>query len=337
MIVWSSEIKELETLLTSIKDRFPELEKDLEHLIKTEDENVALLYSRRCLEIIVSDLCECELKRPRGTEPLKGIIDKLNHEKKVPSNIIASMEGLNTLSTFGTHPKDFDPEQVKPVLSNLAIVIKWYLKYKDTKIISREKSEEVKYEREEPKETRPDARKSKKKLIILFSGIVLLGVIIVILLFVFDIINGEKKTKELEKSIAVLPFINDSPDEENAYFINGIMDEILINLQTIKELRVISRTSVERYRGPDKPSIPQIARELGVNYIVEGSGQKYGNTISLRVQLLKAVKESHLWAESYKQEINEVNDILSIQGQIAQSIATELETVITPQEENAIR
>ena len=115
------------------------------------------------------------------------------------------------------------------------------------------------------------------------------------------------------------------------------MDEVLINLQTIKELRVISRTSVEKYRGPDKPSIPEIARELGVNYIVEGSGQKYGNTISLRIQLLRAAKESHLWAESYEQEINEVNDILSIQRQIAKSIAKELKAVITPQEEDLIQ
>ena len=95
MQIWSDEIKELESLYTSIKGRFPELEKDLEHLIKTDDENVALLYSRRCLEIIITDLCECELKRPRKTEPLKGIIDKLHREEKVPSHIITSMDHLD--------------------------------------------------------------------------------------------------------------------------------------------------------------------------------------------------------------------------------------------------
>ena len=79
-----------------------------------------MLYSRRCLEIIVTDLCESELKRPRKTEPLKGIIDKLNQEGKVPSHIIASMHSLNSLSTFGAHPKEYDPEQVKPVLNNLS-------------------------------------------------------------------------------------------------------------------------------------------------------------------------------------------------------------------------
>ena len=138
MQIWSAEIKELESLYTSIRGKFPELEKDLDHLIKTNDENVALLYSRRCLEIIVTDLCESELKRPRKTEPLKGIIDKLHREEKVPSHIITSMDHLNSLSTYGTHPKEFDPEQVKPVLFNLTTIIKWYLKYKDTQIVSKQ-------------------------------------------------------------------------------------------------------------------------------------------------------------------------------------------------------
>ena len=140
MTLWSAEIKELETLYTSLKGRFPELEKELEQLIKFDDANVILLYSRRCLEIIVTDLCECELKRPRKTEPLKGIIDKLHREEKVPSHIITSMESLNNLSTYGTHPKEFDPEQVRPILLNLATIIKWYVKYKDTQIISQSKA-----------------------------------------------------------------------------------------------------------------------------------------------------------------------------------------------------
>jgi hypothetical protein len=85
-------------------------------LLRTEDENVAMLYSRRCLEVIVTDLCETELKRPRKTEPLKGIIEKLNKEEKVPSYIITSMHGLNSLSTYGAHPKDFDPDPVMPYI-----------------------------------------------------------------------------------------------------------------------------------------------------------------------------------------------------------------------------
>jgi hypothetical protein len=84
MAIWSSEIKELERLYESFKGQFPTLEKELEQLIRTEDANVIMLYSRRCLEVIITDLCECELKRSRGTEPLKGIIDKLFKEQKVP-------------------------------------------------------------------------------------------------------------------------------------------------------------------------------------------------------------------------------------------------------------
>jgi hypothetical protein len=90
-----SEIKELEKLFESLKGQFPELEKELQQLINTADANVVMLYSRRCLEVIITDLCECELKRPRKTEPLKGIIDKLYKEEKVPSHIITSMHSMN--------------------------------------------------------------------------------------------------------------------------------------------------------------------------------------------------------------------------------------------------
>jgi TolB-like protein len=146
MAIWSAEIKELENLYESFKGQLPELGKELEQLIRTEDSNVIMLYSRRCLEVIVTDLCECELKRSRKTEPLKGIIDKLHKEGKIPPYIITSMHGLNDLSTYGTHPKDFDPGQIKPVLNNLDIIIKWYLKYKDFQIIGKPILEEEKPE-----------------------------------------------------------------------------------------------------------------------------------------------------------------------------------------------
>jgi TolB-like protein len=138
------------------------------------------------------------------------------------------------------------------------------------------------------------------------------------------------------KSIAVLPFINDSPDQENTYFINGVMEEILNNLQKIKDLRVISRTSVEQYREKRK-SIPEIAQELGVNYIVEGSGQKYGSNFRLRAQLIMAAQETHLWGESFQQKITDVEDIFNIQISIAESIAEELKAVISPEEKRLIK
>lgn len=142
MTIWTNEIHELDALYKSFKGHLPDIVKEMEQLIRTDDANVVMLYSRRCLEVIITDLCECELKRPRKTEPLKGIIDKLNSEEKVPSHIIASMQSLNSMATFGAHPKDFDPEQVKPVLNNLAIIIKWYLKYKDFQVVSKTEAKE---------------------------------------------------------------------------------------------------------------------------------------------------------------------------------------------------
>jgi TolB-like protein len=149
-------------------------------------------------------------------------------------------------------------------------------------------------------------------------------------LFVFP-----KRAVQPEKSIAVLPFINNSPDQENTYFINGVMEEILGSLQKIKALRVISRTSVEQYR-ERKKSVREIAEELGVNYIVEGSAQKYGKAFRLRAQLIMAEHETHLWGESYQQEITDVEDIFNIQIRIAKSIAEELRAVISPEEKKLI-
>jgi len=136
-------------------------------------------------------------------------------------------------------------------------------------------------------------------------------------------------------TLAVLPFINDSPDQENTYFINGVMEEILNKLQKIKSLRVTSRTSVEQYRERKKP-VREIAEELGVNYIVEGSAQKYGNAFRLRAQLIKAEHESHLWGESYQQNITDVKDIFNIQIRIAESVAGALKAVIAPEEKQLI-
>jgi TolB-like protein/Tfp pilus assembly protein PilF len=141
-----------------------------------------------------------------------------------------------------------------------------------------------------------------------------------------------KSSKQIEKSIAVLPFINDSPNDSNQYFINGFMEDVLNHLQTIKDLHPISRTSAEKYRKTTK-SIPEIAKELSVNYIVEGDMQRYDNSIRLSVNLFKALKkEFKLWGKTYEKKINDATDIFSLQSQIAQSIATELEAVITPQE-----
>lgn len=135
-----------------------------------------------------------------------------------------------------------------------------------------------------------------------------------------------------KKAIAVLPFINDSNDSTNIYIINGLMESILNNLQKIQDLRVISRTSVEKFRNNPK-SIPELASELNVNYIVEGSGQKIGDQILLNIQLIEANSDSHLWGEQYNREIK---DIFQLQMEVAKNIADQIQVIITPEEKARI-
>ncbi|MFX0557764.1 helix-turn-helix domain-containing protein [Maribacter sp. CXY002] len=133
---------------------------------------------------------------------------------------------------------------------------------------------------------------------------------------------------EIEKSIAILPFKNESSDSTNLYFVNGLMESALYNLQKIEDLRVISRTSVEKYRKTDK-GIPEIAKELNVNYLVEGSGQRIGNQVLLNIQLIEASSDTPIWVEQYNQE---VVDIFALQNDVAKKIADAIEAVVTPAE-----
>lgn len=148
------------------------------------------------------------------------------------------------------------------------------------------------------------------------------------------VLNPEIKTSEdSEKSIAVIPFINDSADNENVYFINGLFDEIITNLQTIKSFsRVLPRQSVEKYRYTKK-SIPEIAHDLAVNYIVSGSGQKYGYSFRLRITLTDTHNKV-LWSHTYEGMINE--EIFKTHSKIAKAIATSLKTMISPEEKKII-
>ena len=107
---------------------------------------------------------------------------------------------------------------------------------------------------------------------------------------------------KVDKSIAVLPFENLSKDPDNAYFAEGIQDEILTRLSKIADLKVISRTSTQHYKSAPK-NLPEIARELGVGNILEGRVQKSGDAVRVNVQLIKAANDSHLWAETLRPEI----------------------------------
>lgn len=132
----------------------------------------------------------------------------------------------------------------------------------------------------------------------------------------------------LDKSIAVLPFKNDSNDSGNIYIVNGVMESVLINLQQIEDLSVVSRTSVEKYRDNPK-SIPEISKELNVNYFVEGSGQKIGNEILLNIQLIEAATDKRLWSQQYKRELK---DIFSLQQEVAKNIANHIEITLSPED-----
>uniref|UniRef100_UPI003216CB20 helix-turn-helix domain-containing protein n=1 Tax=uncultured Draconibacterium sp. TaxID=1573823 RepID=UPI003216CB20 len=135
-----------------------------------------------------------------------------------------------------------------------------------------------------------------------------------------------------KKSIAVLPFINDSSDSSNVYIVNGLMESTLNNLQKIKDLRVISRTSVEQYRLNLKTT-PEIAKELNAMYLIEGSGQKIGNRILLNIQLIEAATDNHLWSKQYKKN---TEDIFALQAEVAKNIAEEIEVILTPEEMDRI-
>jgi TolB-like protein/Flp pilus assembly protein TadD len=334
MAIWSYEIKELENLHESLGGRFPELEKEMTSLINTDDENVALLYSRRCLEVIITDLCELELKKSRGTEPLKGIIDKLQKEEKVPYNIIASMHGLNTLSTFGTHPKDFDPEQVKPALSNLAIILKWYLKYKGLQLPGREKSEQEKVTVKRIELPAEVARKPKKKLVFLLTGTVLL-IAAFVALELFNLIDtgiGKAGIASLEKSVALMPFKNLTGSDSNDYLAemqHEALYQELGKISQVKPLRVVgSRTTSEFEK--NRMSISELARNAGVAYLIEGSVLSSGDLEEIMIQLIQIFPEERLlWANNYT---SDRKNILRLHNTIAGQIAQKIDLDLLPQD-----
>jgi TolB-like protein/Tfp pilus assembly protein PilF len=135
-----------------------------------------------------------------------------------------------------------------------------------------------------------------------------------------------------EKSIAVLPFENRSEDKANAYFADGIQDEILTRLSKIADLKVISRTSTQHYTSAPE-NLPEIAKQLGVAHILEGSVQKSGDAVRVNVQLIKAANDSHLWADTYDRRLT---DIFSVESEVAKAIADQLRAKLTGQEEEVI-
>src|ERR1700692_3932677 len=135
--------------------------------------------------------------------------------------------------------------------------------------------------------------------------------------------------RKIDKSIAVLPFQNLSDEKENAYFADGIQDDILTNLSKIGELKVISRMSVMSYRGDAVRNAREIGKALGVATLLEGSVRRSGNRVRVNVQLIDANNDEHIWAEDYDRDLT---DVFAIQTDLAQKIASALQEKLSPNE-----
>jgi eukaryotic-like serine/threonine-protein kinase len=158
---------------------------------------------------------------------------------------------------------------------------------------------------------------------------------------IWDLIRNDSRFQELtaensplpEKSIAVLPFENLSKGEENAFFAGGVQDEILMDLAKVADLKVISRTSVMKYKPGTERNLREIAKDLGISHVVEGTVQRAGGRVRVSAQLIDARNDTHLWAEHYDRD---VADVFAIQSDIARQIADQLKAKLSPAEKAAI-
>jgi len=344
MAIWSAEIKELERLYESFKGQLPDLEKELGQLTQFDDPNVVLLYSRRCLEVIITNLCDCELKRERGTEPLKGIIDKLNKEKKIPAHIASSMYGLNELSTYGTHPKDFVPEQVKPVLNNLDTIIKWYLKYKGIKIKPHieGKIKDLGKPIVEVEGTKEVRIEQQKRPVILRKNKLLSRVLIIAILLIAAILIYSKifKRYTLEKlrlsgdriSIAVMPFKNLTTDSTFNIWQSGLQNLLITSLSNSEELSVrqfeimdeiLKGAGQINYASITPSFASEVASKLEANTVILGNVYNTGNIILVTANLMDSKTEEIY--KSFEMEGSTEDDFFPLTDSLANLIMNYLQ------------
>ena len=151
--------------------------------------------------------------------------------------------------------------------------------------------------------------------------------------FVSSGVPNESKSVINAKSIAVLPFENLSEEKANAFFAEGVQDEILTNLAKIADLKVISRTSVMNYKSGATRNLREIGQQLGVAHVVEGSVQRAANKVRVNAQLIDARNDAHLWAQTYDRDLA---DVFAIQSEIAKAIADQLQAKLSPNEKKAI-
>jgi TolB-like protein/Tfp pilus assembly protein PilF len=204
----------------------------------------------------------------------------------------------------------------------IAMLLSWIYEFTPEGVVRTEDLDPVK--------ARSVQRRSGRLLDFIIIGALLL----VIAMLVVGRLPFYRQTGESmsQKSIAVLPFENRSEEKANAYFADGIQDEILTRLSKIADLKVISRTSTQHYKTTPE-NLADIAKQLGVAHILEGSVQKNGDTVRVNVQLIKAANDSHLWADTFDRKLT---DIFSVESEVAKAIAEQLRVKLTGQEEQVI-
>src|SRR5215467_2162648 len=178
----------------------------------------------------------------------------------------------------------------------------------------------------------PEARSARRTRVALAAAS--LGVVGMFALFVFQPSRIQNAALNVgpDKSIAVLPFENLSEDKANAYFADGIQDEILTLLSKIADLKVISRTSTQHFKTAPK-NLREIAKQLGAAHILEGSVQKSGDTVRVNVQLIKAANDSHLWADTFDRKLT---DVFFVESEVARAIADQLRAKLSGEEEQIL-
>src|SRR6266513_1560357 len=174
-----------------------------------------------------------------------------------------------------------------------------------------------------------EARSRRKRSIIVAAGAILVVGAIAIGAWLYQ---RAQASAEIERSIAVLPFENRSEDKANAYFAEGIQDEILTRLSKIADLKVISRTSTQHYESAPQ-NLTEIGKQLAVAHVLEGSVQRSGDGVRVNVQLIKVANDSHLWADTFDRKLI---DIFSVESEVAKAIAEKLRAKLTGQEEQVI-
>jgi TolB-like protein/Tfp pilus assembly protein PilF len=179
-------------------------------------------------------------------------------------------------------------------------------------------------------------KEGHKKFKRLHLLLIIIGIVFLFLILLYvQKTQPSNKTGVLEKSIAVRPFWNESTNKENEYFVNGMTEDIRNNLAKVAGISVRSRGSVEKYRDT-KFTTQDIAKDLKVTYVLEGTAQRLGTEVKIHVQLILAENDDHIWETTYREDINDVKQVFDIQSQIAQSIGDELEVIITPYEKQRI-